>query len=483
MINAAEKRTKIVCTIGPASNSPAVLEQMIVAGMNVARLNLAHGVFPDHARIISNVRAAAKKLDRRVAVLADLPGPKIRIGRLSEDPVELEIGDPFVLSVGDAEGGARGASTTFAQLPHVVRPGNTIFLNDGLIQVEVERIHGANVHCVVRVGGTLRSHKGINLPNLDLGVRAFTDHDRECLAFAVGEGVDAISQSFVADATDIQQVRAAARAVGGDPLIIAKIERVQAVANIDAILRAADAIMVARGDLGVELPIEEIAIAQKDLIRRANYVGEPVITATQMLESMVSNRRPTRAEATDVANAILDGTDCVMLSEESAMGSYPVDAVRMLTKIALATEPHLRLRRFRRERPIGAGDEIDNAELVARGVAEMTQMIRPVGVVVPTETGATVRRISRYRLPVTITAVSRSERTCQQLQLCYGVMAVHHPDPDASWYAVIKSYFAQRGVTKGRVLMTEGSGMGRGTNRLEIIDLSPSQPATRMEAK
>jgi len=466
-----EKKTKIVCTIGPASDQSAVLDELIAAGMDVARLNLAHGDFDYHGRVIANVRAAARVQGRRVAVLADLPGPKIRIGELAEDPVELEMGQPFVLAVGEGSGDRRGAYTSFDQLPSAVRAGSTIFLNDGLIQLEVDRIDGLRVCCTVRVGGTLRSHKGMNLPDADLGVGAFTARDRECLAFALDQDVDAISQSFVETAADVRAVRDAAMARGKRPLLVAKIERVQARAQIDAILEAADAIMVARGDLGVELPIEEIAIAQKELIRKANYVGKPVITATQMLESMVANRRPTRAEATDVANAILDGTDCVMLSEESAMGAYPIDAVRMLAKVAAATEPHVRLRRFRRERPMGPEQRIDNEELVARSVAEIAHRVRPVGVVVPTETGATVRRICRYRLPVTVTAVSHYESTCQQLQFSYGVHAVHIDGPPRSWYEPIREHFRGRGITAGRVLLTEGSGAGKGTNRLEIVDL------------
>lgn len=233
-----DKKTKVVCTIGPASDRPAVLEQLIAAGMDVARLNLAHGDFSYHARVIANVRAAARALSRRVAVLADLPGPKIRIGTLADDPIELEIGQPYVLSAGNGVGGRAGAFTSFVELATAVRPGSTVFLNDGLVQLEVARIDARDVHCVVRVGGTLRSNKGMNLPDADLGVRAFTARDRECLDFALDHDVDAVSQSFVETAADIRAVRAAAAARGKHLFLVAKIERVQALAHIDKIGRA-----------------------------------------------------------------------------------------------------------------------------------------------------------------------------------------------------------------------------------------------------
>ncbi len=335
-----EHKTKIVATIGPASASREVMEAMIEAGMNVARINFAHGDFSGHKQVIDKLRAAARALGRRIAIMADLPGPKMRIGRLAKEPVELQPGALFTLTTRDIVGDAERVSVSFARLPQALRPGDTLFLNDGLIQLETVKVEGQEVVCRVLVGGELRSRKGLNLPGIDLGISAFTDHDRECLKFASEQGVDAVSQSFVESAADIVAVRESAAAMGYNPFIIAKIERSRALEHMDDILAAADGIMVARGDLGVEIPIEQIAVVQKRLIHSANRMGKPVITATQMLESMTDNRRPTRAEATDVANAVLDGTDCVMLSEESAMGKYPVEAVAMLAKIAAATEPH-----------------------------------------------------------------------------------------------------------------------------------------------
>jgi pyruvate kinase len=335
----ATHKTKIVATIGPASETQEVVQQMLQTGMNVARLNFSHGDFASHQQVIDTLRRAARTEGRRLAILADLPGPKIRVGQISPEPVELKGGESFVLTTDDLIGDATRASVSFTRLPQVVKPGNTLFLNDGLIQLEAERIESSRVYCRVLVGGELRSRKGLNLPGIDLGISAFTEHDRNCLEFALGAGVDAVSQSFVETAADIAIVRQTAQDLGYQPFIIAKIERSNALHHLDEIIAAADGIMIARGDLGVEIPIEEIAGVQKRIMRKANLAGKPVITATQMLESMVDHRRPTRAESTDVANAILDGTDAVMLSEESAMGKYPVEAVAMLAKIAAAIEP------------------------------------------------------------------------------------------------------------------------------------------------
>src|SRR5947207_7051140 len=320
-------KTKIVATIGPASESPEMLARLIRAGMNVARLNFSHGTPSEHAQAIRRLRAAARETGRRVAIMADLPGPKLRLGNIDPEPIQLLPGARFTLTSEDIVGNAQRVSMSFEPLPHVVKPGDRIFLNDGLVQLVVERVSANDVECTVAVGGELRSRKGLNLPGIDLGISAFTGKDRAALEFALGVGVDAVSQSFVHRAADIDAVREAAAKVGQQPFVIAKIERADALAQFDEILAASDGIMVARGDLGVEVPIEEIAYTQKQLIAKANLAGKPVITATQMLESMVSSRLPTRAEATDVANAILDGTDCLMLSGESAVGKFPEESV------------------------------------------------------------------------------------------------------------------------------------------------------------
>ncbi len=467
-------KTKIVCTIGPASESPEIMEQMIRAGMNVARLNFSHGDFESHKRVIDNLRAASDATGMRVAIMADLSGPKMRIGQLEEEPIELKPGDRFILTTEEMTGNRERVSVSFSRLPQAVKSGDTLFLNDGYIQLEVEKVSGSDVQCQVEVGGELRSRKGLNLPGIDLGISAFTPRDHECLKFALGQGVDAISQSFVESAKDIEEVRSAAQALGHDPFIIAKIERSGARENLDSILDAADGIMIARGDLGVEIPIEMIAVAQKYLMRMANIKGKPVITATQMLESMTNNRRPTRAEATDVANAILDGTDCVMLSGESAMGEYPVDAVKMLAKIAAAVEPH-RPRHPLEEvlKTYGRDGDITMVDLISLGVETTLERVTPAALIVPTESGHTARMISRFRLPVWITAVSRHESSCQALEFFYGVYPVHEPEIQDDWKPFARKWIKEHKIQGHIVVLTEGPSKRNpeANNRLEIIDL------------
>jgi len=425
-----DHKTKIVGTIGPASESPEMLERVIRAGLNVARLNFSHGDFGGHAERIDRIRAAERATGRRVSIMADLPGPKMRLGKIDPEPIELRPGDSVALTTEEVVGDARRMSMSFERLPQVVKPGARLFLNDGLVQLVVERVTGSDVHCTVAVGGELRSRKGLNLPGIDLGISAFTDHAKACLEFALEHGVDAVSQSFVETAADIEKVRAAARAFGREPFIIAKIERSGALDNFDQILAAADGIMVARGDLGVEVPIEEIAMTQKELVAKSNVAGKPVITATQMLESMVASRLPTRAEATDVANAILDGTDCVMLSGESAMGRYPVEAVEMLAKIAAATErrrsPALLqgLREMYERRPVSTA-----AEAIASVVEHALKTVPCAAAVVPTRTGTTARMISRYKPSVWIAAISQSPAVARGLAFSYGVCPLELAEP------------------------------------------------------
>ena len=473
-MNLPLKKTKIICTIGPACQSRGILEQMIRNGMNVARLNFAHGDFDSHRQLIADIRAAAESAGERVALLADLPGPKIRIGRLKEEPIDLERDQSFILVPGDSEGDARRVSITFEGLPRAVRPGNTIFLNDGLVQLRVERVEGDAVHCKVMVGGQLRSHKGVNFPGIDLGISAFTQRDRECLLFALKQGVDAVGESFVQGPDDIKALREEAADAGYDPFVIAKIERSKALENIDTILKEVDGIMVARGDLGVEVPIEEIAVVQKGLIQKANLAGKPVITATQMLESMVANRRPTRAEVADVSNAILDGTDCVMLSEESASGAYPVEAVAVMTRIARVAEAHLNARPVREALTAAEAEgELNVEDLISLSVHATVKRLTPTAVITPTETGATARRITRFRLPVWIAGISANESTCQKLQFSYGVYPVYQPAYPENLEAYVREGLGMLGLTKGLVILTQGPSAGHrgGTNRMEIIDL------------
>jgi pyruvate kinase len=468
-------KTKIVCTIGPASDTQEVLEQMILAGMNVVRLNFSHGDFSGHKEKIENIRAASRATGRRVAIMADLPGPKMRIGRLDPEPIELNPGDYFTLTPEEIIGNAERVSVSFSNLPQAVKPGDKLFLNDGFIQLNVENVEGNDVRCRVDVGGELRSRKGLNLPGIDLGISAFTDHDYNCLKFALEQRVDAVSQSFVESGEDIRHVREAARKLGHDPFIIAKIERSRALDNLDSILKAADGVMVARGDLGVEIPIEEIAVVQKHIMYEANLRGKPVITATQMLESMTDSRLPTRAEATDVANAILDGTDCVMLSGESAMGKYPVESAAMLAKIAAVIERH-RPSHHLRETLTDAGEDGDILleDLIALSVENTLRRITPAAVVIPTHGGATARSIARYRPPVWITAVSAEESTCQNLMFSYGIFPVYVSEHPRAWKPLIKEKLRSVGVEGNLVVLTEGPSRQYPdrNNRMEILDLS-----------
>jgi pyruvate kinase len=470
----ASHKTKIVATIGPASESPEVIRQMLEAGMDVARINFSHGDFGSHQRVIDNLRQAASAAGRRLAILADLPGPKMRLGQISPEPVVLAPGASFSLTTAEIIGDASRASVTFAHLPQVVKPGDTLLVSDGLLQLEVIDVHGQVVNCRVVVGGELRSRKGLNLPGIELGISAFTEHDRKCLEFALAQGVDAVSQSFVESREDVDAVREAAQALGHQPFIIAKIERSNALNHLDDILEAADGIMIARGDLGVEIPIEQIAVVQKQVMRKANLLGKPVITATQMLESMVSKRRPTRAEATDVANAILDGTDCVMLSEESAMGEYPVEAVTMLTKIAAAIEserPASRVREILKEVALGA--PLNFAELISLSVESILELITPAAVFVPSRSGATARSIARFRPAVWIIAVSSQEATCQRLQFTYGVYPLHELDHPEDWKNYARRCLKVFEITGDCAVLTEGPSTKHpeANNRMELIDL------------
>jgi pyruvate kinase len=470
-------KTKIVCTIGPASDSPEMIEKMIRAGMNIARLNFSHGDFSGHKQVIENIRTAELAAGRDVTIMADLPGPKMRIGQIADEPIELKSGDTFTLTTEDITGNSERVSVSFDPLPQAVKAGDCLFLNDGIIQLEVDAVDGNDVRCTVRVGGELRSRKGLNLPGIDLGISAFTDHDRNCLEFALDQGVEAVSQSFVETASDITAVRNAADALGYKPFIIAKIERAGALDHIDEILKAADGIMVARGDLGVEIPIEKMAVVQKRLMEKTIVLGKPVITATQMLESMVEHRRPTRAEATDVANAILDGTDCVMLSAESAMGKYPLEAVAMLAGIAEETEPY-RPGARRREflQTYGFKGDVSHLDLIALSVYFTQERVPPAAVIVPTMSGATARNVARFKLPVWIVAVSPNRATCRALQFSYGVHPEHWPDHPGNWNAFARQWLKTNRVAGDMVLLTEGPSDAHpaANNRMEIIDLSGS---------
>ena len=478
------KKTKIVATIGPASASQETLEKMMLAGMNIARINFAHGDAASHRQTVANVRAAARQTGKRVAIFGDLPGPKIRIGKLAREPIQLERGQRFVLQQAPILGDEHRVSVAFPALPRAVKPGDSIFLNDGYIMLKVTAVQGDEVITEVAAGGELRSHKGLNLPDIDLGISAFTEQDRELLALAAELALDGVSQSFVENARDIETVREAARELDYDPLIIAKIERSRALLHLDELLQAADAIMVARGDLGVEVPIERVAILQKEIIQKSLSLAKPVITATQMLESMTSNRRPTRAEVADVTNAILDGSDAVMLSGETAIGAYPVETVQMMTKIARQAESYLEdvdcNAKPRLERSVSDLSQDDRFSLNIKLIA---QTMEPRLIIVPSLTGATARRVARFRMDQWIIAGSHLETTCQRLQFSWGVYP-RLVDERQNWddpgvrQASARQWCEDFGVTEGLVILIEGAGTLRAhdTRRIDIVDLGPGEP-------
>jgi pyruvate kinase len=469
-------KTKLVCTVGPATDSLEMIKKMIKAGMNIARLNFSHGTFESHSETIRKIRQASTALGQRIAIMADLPGPKMRIGSIADEPVLLKQDALFILSAEPCEGNEHKVSMSMETLPQAVQPGNTLFLNDGLIQLKVKEVHGPDIHCTVIMGGSLRSRKGLNIPGINLGTSAFTPRDHECMTFALEQGVDAISQSFVDNAQDILDVRKAAHDLGYDPFIIAKIERSSVREKIDSILEVTDGIMVARGDLGVEVPIEEIAVLQKFITARANFYGKPVITATQMLESMTRNRRPTRAEATDVANAILDGTDCVMLSEESAMGDYPIESIEMLGKIARATEPNRKGRHFITTlKPQAVNYKPNPVDMICVSIEKIIAAIdTTAAVLTPTASGYTACNLSRFRLPVWILAVSANKKTCQNLMFSYGVCPILETEHPQSWNSHAEQFVKQYKLTGSMMLQTEGPSPAHHNNnyKMEIIHLN-----------
>jgi len=412
--------TKIVCTIGPATESPDRLRALMEAGMDVARLNFSHGTHESHGRVIEHIRRLSKQLDKPIAILQDLCGPKNRLGVLPEEGVQIETGQKvrFVLAGEgtDAENIPLPSSTLFA----LVRPGERILIDDGSIEVTVTQRDLNTIHGEVRIGGVLRSHKGVNLPDTRLPVTSVTERDLDDLRFGIQQGVDWVAVSFVREPEDLQPVRYTIEAAGADVRVIAKIEKREAVENFEAILEAADGIMIARGDLGVEMPIDEVPLIQKEIIALCNRAGKPVITATQMLESMISAPHPTRAEATDVANSILDGTDAVMLSGETAVGQYPIEAVQVMHRIASRTEQALKEGVVVQPSQPVAGS-LSVTEAVAEAVCHIAYDINACAIICATTSGSTARLVSKYRPKTPIVAFTPFESTYRQLALSWGV--------------------------------------------------------------
>jgi len=424
-----ERHTRIVCTIGPATASTAVIRQLIGAGMNVARLNLSHGTHKEHARHMQTVRRLFASLNVPVAILMDLPGPKYRTGKLKDGQAKLRKGARVVLSTSQAEGDAGVIPVNLPDLPRDVKVGDTVLLDDGLMQLKVLEKGDTEVSCRVVVGGVLTEGRGVVVPGMRTSGPFITDALRESILFAVQQKTDFLALSFVRNADDVTGVKDVLRDHGADIPIIAKIERGVAVGGFDGILEVSDGIMVARGDLGVDIPLEKVPLVQKNIIRKCNKVGKPVITATQMLESMVGAARPTRAEVTDVANAIFDGTDAVMLSAETSIGKYPVQAVKMMAKIARETEATLPYEQMLAER--GGWLEQKTDELIAYSACYTARALRAVALVAFTESGSTTGRVSKYRPGVPILALTPDPVVLERMMLRWGVYPFRTEEPSS----------------------------------------------------
>jgi pyruvate kinase len=463
-----ERRTKIVCTIGPASRDASVLESLIGAGMDVARMNFSHGTREEHRQVFELMR----RLSGSVAVMQDLKGPKIRVGTIEGGDVRLEDGESFTLTTRDTKGGPKIASVTYAELATDVSKGDNIFLADGTIHLQVESVARQDVLCRIVHGGTLSTGKGVNLPGVKISAPALTDKDAEDLEYGLGLGVDMVALSFVTSRRDVEDLRARVRKAGSPAWVVAKIEKREALEQIDGIIEAADALMIARGDLGVEIPVEEVPIVQKEIIGACRRAAKPVITATQMLESMVHEERPTRAEASDVANAIIDGTDAVMLSAETATGSHPALTVRLMSRIAERAEAYRAVTAFALDRDEPGVEDLQ-ADTVSLGAVGIAEEIGASAIACLTHTGRTARMIARYRPLVPIVALTDSESIMRLSALVWGVQCVRIAAIEGTERIIsaVRMHLKERGF-KGKVVLTAGvPTMERGpTNAINVID-------------
>ncbi len=451
-------KTKIVCTLGPASSSVGTLVELIESGLGIVRLNFSHGTQEEHTEVLKNVQRAVEQSGTAVSVLQDLQGPKIRIGDLSVPSIELRKGEKLVITTEPIVGGPGRVSTTYEGLAGDVRAGADILLDDGKLRLNVLGVKGKEVTCEVVVGGSLSPHKGINLPGVAVSAPSLTEKDISDLEFGLAHEVDFVALSFVRTADDVRNLRAAIasrRPVGLRPRIIAKIEKPQAIANIDEIISATDGVMVARGDLGVELPAEDVPILQKMIVARCNGAGKPVIIATQMLESMVGSPTPTRAEVSDVANAVLDGGDAVMLSGETSVGKYPVETVRIMAKIIRKVESE---RHGRRHLTMESRTTVENRhDALGRSACVLADQMRAAAIVTVTNSGHTARVIARYRPDPPIIAVTDSARTLRSLGLVWGVrgLVIENlgDDSDSALARVQERLVATGAVNRGEYIV------------------------------
>ncbi|GIO42540.1 pyruvate kinase [Paenibacillus apis] len=417
------RKTKIVCTIGPSSESLENIKKLIMAGMNVARLNFSHGDYEEHGGRIKTIRQASAELGKSIAILLDTKGPEIRTGKLKEEPIELEQDELITLTTEEILGDKDRISITYSDLPNDVEVGSTILIDDGLIGLTVLDIQGTEIKCRIVNGGTIKSKKGVNVPGVNISLPGITEKDANDIKFGIEQGVDFIAASFVRKASDVLEIRELLEKNNATHIhIISKIENQQGVDNLDEILEVSDGLMVARGDLGVEIPAEDVPLAQKRMIEKCNRVGKPVITATQMLDSMQRNPRPTRAEASDVANAIFDGTDAIMLSGETAAGKYPVESVLTMSRIAEKAESALEYREIFIKQ--SNAQQTTVTEAISQSVANSALELNAKAIISSTETGYTARMVSKYRPKAPIIAVTTEESTMRRLALNWGVTPV-----------------------------------------------------------
>jgi len=417
------RKTKIVCTIGPSSESLDKLKQLIMAGMNVARLNFSHGDYEEHGKRISAIRQASQELNKTVAILLDTKGPEIRTGVLAVEPIELVQDEYLTLTTEEILGDKDRISVTYKDLPSDVKVGSTILIDDGLIGLTVVNIEGTEIKCKIVNGGTIKSRKGVNVPGVSISLPGITEKDANDIRFGIEQGIDFIAASFVRKASDVMEIRKLLEEHNATDIhIISKIENQEGVDNLDEILEVSDGLMVARGDLGVEIPAEDVPIVQKLMIEKCNLVGKPVITATQMLDSMQRNPRPTRAEASDVANAIFDGTDAIMLSGETAAGKYPVESVLTMSRIAEKAESSLEYREiFTRQ---SLKQQVTVTDAISQAVANSALDLDAKAIISSTQTGYTARMVSKYRPKAPIIAVTSDEKIMRRISLVWGAIPV-----------------------------------------------------------
>jgi len=470
------RRTKIVSTLGPATNSPAMIERLIRAGMDVARLNLSYGTLEEHAQYVQIIRKLSKQMARNVAILMDLPGPKYRIGNLKKGWVTLRRGTLIKLITREIEGDADFLPVNLPNLPQDVKAGDTILLADGAMGLKVETVTRTEIKCRVTVSGRLKSGAGLVVPRRHLSAPFITASMREDLSFAAKQHPDYLALSFVSDAGDINSVKEILRGENADIAIMSKIEREEAVRHFKQILAVSDAIMVARGDLGVEIPLEKVPLIQKEIIYQCNRAGKPVVTATEMLESMVNSIRPTRAEATDVASAIFDGTDALMLSAETAVGKYPVQSVIMMAKIARETENKLPYKLLLTER--GDWIEPETDELISYNACHTAYRLGAVAIVAYTQSGSTARRVSKYRPRVPILALTPSSDIYSRLILCWGIYPIKIPMPSTleEMFVTARTLAKDLGLARPGDLIVITAGIPAGqagtTNMLKVERIS-----------